>query len=288
MVAHETVAGPAVPAWGASTMLERRVLGYAPDMTNELAAIGFAAAGSSYEQGRPDYPAAVVEALVERLRIRADSRLLDVAAGTGKLARCFVGRADVMAAEPAAEMRAEFTRIQPGIPVVEAVAEALPFPDADMDVITVGTAFHWFDGPAALREFHRVLRPDGSLGLVWLQRDETVPWVDELVRLVDTYRPPEARRYSETPWQGAFGSAEGRRLFTPLEYEGFPFEFPVDRKTAVQRTASTSFVAAMSVAQRDEVLARVTAFLDAHPATRGLERIGLPHRAEVYWCRRLA
>src|SRR5688572_29354019 len=101
-------------------------------MTNEIAAIGFAAAGSSYERGRPDYPQDVVEALVEHLRLGEHSRLLDVASGTGKLARCFVGRAQVFAAEPAAEMRAEFARIQPGIPIVGAVAEALPFPDADM------------------------------------------------------------------------------------------------------------------------------------------------------------
>lgn len=256
-------------------------------MTNELAAIGFAAASSSYERGRPDYPAAVVEALSAHLGISAGSRLLDVAAGTGKLTRCFIGRAEVVAAEPAAEMRAEFARIQPGVPIVEAKAEALPFADADFDAISVGTAFHWFDGAAALREFHRVLRPGGGLGLVWLQRDETVPWVDELVRLVDTYRPPEARRYAETPWQAAFETDEGRRLFSPLEFEAIPFEFPVDRATAVQRTASTSFVAAMSAERRAEVLARVAEFLDTHPATRGLDRIGLPHTAEMYWCRRL-
>lgn len=256
-------------------------------MTNELAAIGFAAAGSSYEQGRPDYPPEVVAALVDHLGLTEHSRLLDVAAGTGKLTRCFVGRAQLLAAEPAAEMRAEFSRIQPGIPIVDAVAEALPFPDSDLDAITVGTAFHWFDGPAALREFHRVLKPGGGLGLVWLQRDETVPWVAELVQLVDTYRPPEARRYAETPWQGAFETSEGQALFAPLEYEAFPFEFLVDRATAVRRTASTSFVAAMPQAGRDEVLARVTALLDMHPSTRGLERIGLPHTAEVYWTRRL-
>lgn len=213
--------------------------------------------------------------------------MLDVATGTGKLARCFIGRARVTGVEPAAEMRAEFARIQPGLPIVDAVAESLPFPDADADAITVGTAFHWFDGPAALREFHRVLKPGGGLALIWLQRDETVPWVAELVALVDTYRPTEARRYAETPWQAAFESDEGRRLFSTLQYEEYPFEYPVDRQTALQRTASTSFVAAMPEERRNEVLARVTELIDTHPATRGLEQIGLPHVAEVYWCQRL-
>ncbi|MDA1010347.1 MAG: methyltransferase domain-containing protein, partial [Chloroflexi bacterium] len=223
-------------------------------MTNEIAAIGFAAAGSVYERGRPDYPPAVVDALVERLHLTPESRLLDVAAGTGKLTRCFVGRAEVVACEPAAEMRAEFARIQPAIAIHDGLAERLPFENASMDVITVGTAFHWFDGPAGLREFHRVLRPGGGLALVWLQRDESVPWMDALVRLVDTYRPAEARRYAETPWQAAFESDEGRAQFTPLQLFEFPFAYPVDRETAVQRTASTSFVAAMPEEQRAEVL----------------------------------
>jgi hypothetical protein len=76
-------------------------------------------------------------------------------------------------------------------------------------------------------------------------------------------------------------------LFTPLQYEEFPFEHQVDRATAVNRTASTSFVAALPPERRQEVLQRVQALLDEHPATRGLDTIGLPHIAEVYWTARI-
>jgi SAM-dependent methyltransferase len=256
-------------------------------MTNEIAAIGFNASGSRYERGRPDYPPAVVDLLVERLGLTPERRLLDVAAGTGKLTRCFLGRAEVRAVEPAEEMRIEFARIQPGIPILDGTAEALPLPDADVDAITVGTAFHWFDGPVALREFHRVLRPGGTLGLVWLQRDEAVPWMRDLLALVDSYRPADARRYAETPWEAAFETAEGRARFTSLEHATIGFTYAVDRATAVQRTATTSFVAAMPESQRAEVLARVTAFLDSHPDTADRPMVDLPHQAEVYWCRRV-
>ena len=255
-------------------------------MTNEIAQRGFAAATSVYERGRPDYPDEVIETFTRHLSLAPGSRLVDLASGSGKLARRFLDRAHVSAVEQAAEMCAEFARLQPGVPVIRGIAEALPLADASEDAVVIGTAFHWFDGPASLRELHRVLRPGGRLGLVWLQRDETVPWVDALVRLVDTHRPADARRYAETPWQAAFESDEGRALFSPLQFAAFPFAHEVDRETAVARTASTSFVAAMPPERRAEVLERVATLLDERPETRGLETIGIPHLAEVYWCER--
>jgi len=258
-------------------------------MTNEIAQIGFAASSSVYERGRPDYPAAVIDGLMETLRLTSTSRLLDLATGTGKLARGFIGRVDLVAAEPSVEMCTEFARIQPGVPLVGSVGEVLPFADGSLDAVTIGTAFHWFDGPVAVRELHRVLKPGGRVALLWLQRDESEGWVNDLVRLVDTYRPANARRYAETPWQAAWDTTDeaGRRLFTPLEFSQSPFEQPLERDAVVQRTASTSFVAAMDAEQRAEVLERVRDLLDTHEATRGRDVIGVPHQAEVYWAERI-
>ncbi len=41
-------------------------------------------------------------------------------------------------------------------------------------------AFHWFANMDSLKEIHRVLKPQGHLGLVWNQRDTQVDWVNAL------------------------------------------------------------------------------------------------------------
>lgn len=254
---------------------------------HDIAARGFAAAGEMYERGRPDYPPDAVTALVTHLGITAGARVVDLGAGTGKLTRRLVGTgARLVAVEPVADMRAACAQMLPDIPVVGASAEALPFRAGAVDAVVVGTAFHWFDGPAALWEVHRVLRPGGRLGLVWLARDETVEWVAELVQLVDAYKQGDPPRYTDGRWRRPFADPEGAALFTPLEAAQFPFAHQADRATAVARVASTSFVGVLSPQARQEVLRRAEALFDTHPATHGRETLHLPYRADVYWCAR--
>jgi SAM-dependent methyltransferase len=107
--------------------------------------------------------------LVERLGLGPGRVVVDLAAGTGKLARQLVpSGARVIAVEPLAEMRA---LIPAGIEVLEGTAESIPLPDASADAVTVAQAFHWFDAEAALREIGRVLRPGGLLALISNRRD---------------------------------------------------------------------------------------------------------------------
>ena len=53
------------------------------------------------------------------------------------------------------------------LPIVrECAAEELPFADSSVDLVTVMTAFHWFDRSRFLLEAHRVLKPRGCLALL--------------------------------------------------------------------------------------------------------------------------
>jgi ubiquinone/menaquinone biosynthesis C-methylase UbiE len=62
-------------------------------------------------------------------------------------------------------------------------AEQLPFDDGALDAVVTTSAFHFFDQPAALREFHRVLAPGGMVAVAalstrqpWLQAPAASKW----------------------------------------------------------------------------------------------------------------
>lgn len=66
---------------------------------------------------------------------------------TGKLTQQLVARGvDVVALEPDPDMQAVLRRVLPDVELHEGFAEDIPLADASVDAITVGQAFHWFDG----------------------------------------------------------------------------------------------------------------------------------------------
>ena len=118
-------------------------------------------------------------AMVEGLGLGAGERLLDVACGTGSVARLATARGcDVTALDQSAEMLT--TARASGLSVLRATAERLPVPDATFDALTFTYLLRYVADPAAcMRELVRVLRPGGRIGMVEFGRPRGfagVPW----------------------------------------------------------------------------------------------------------------
>ena len=119
----------------------------------------FDGVADAYRRARPTYPSAAVAWVLE---IAPGRRVVDLAAGTGKLTQVLVSEgADVVAVEPLDRMRAALEQTVPGVRALAGTAEQIPLPDASADAVFVAQAFHWFDGPRALEEIARVLVPGG-------------------------------------------------------------------------------------------------------------------------------
>jgi len=220
---------------------------------------------------------------VRALGIGPGRRVLDMAAGTGKLTRELVPTgAEVVAVEPVDGMRAELAAALPGVRVLAGTAERIPLPDGAVDAVTVAQAFHWFDGPTALAEIHRVLAEGRRLGLVWNVMDRDVAWVDAVQRLVHAHRGASPW-YTDRGWRRAF---EDQPWFGPLTAETVRNVQVVEPEGVVDRIASVSFIATLEPAAQKAVLDEVRGVVATHPETRGKRTIEIPYRTELFWCDR--
>ena len=241
--------------------------------SREARAESFGVVADAYERARPGYPDEAVRWLVGD----APARVLDLAAGTGKLTRQLAAAGhDVVAVEPSPEMLAHLRVAVPAATALVGRAESIPLPDASVDAVTVGQAFHWFDPPAALPEIARVLRPGGALGLVWNTRDEREPWVRRLSELIGS-ESVEGDEPEELL------AASG--LFGPLEARVFAHAQRLDRPLLLELVSSRSHCAVRPPEERADVLAAVGRLVD-EVASEG--EVVLPYATNAYRARRIA
>jgi SAM-dependent methyltransferase len=135
-----------------------------------------------YERGRPGYP----EQVVDLADLAPSATALELAAGTGKLTHQLVSRiAHVVAVEPDPGMRRMLVAGCPGVEAIDGTAEQIPLADDAVDAVFVAQAFHWFDHESALMEIARVLRPGGTLVVVWnVANGSVVPSITAVEKLL--------------------------------------------------------------------------------------------------------
>ena len=248
---------------------------------HSAAAEGFAAGAGAYAAGRPGYPIEIEGWLRDDLALAPGRSALDLGAGTGKfLSRLRATGAKIFAVEPVAEMRASLVAANPDVVALAGTAENIPLPDAGLDAIVCAQSFHWFATTAALAEIRRVLKAGGVLGLVWNVRDESVGWVAEITRLLEPYEG-ETPRFGSGRWRDVF-PAEG---FSALKERRFPHAHvgPPER-VIVDRTLSTSFVAALPTDERDRLAARIRELIAATPSLAEKPEVAYPYETRAFSC----
>jgi len=142
----------------------------------------FSDRAEDYVKYRPHYLPDVVRALQEACGLRREHLIADVGCGTGLLAKIFLESGNrVIGVEPNREMRLageEYLASYPNFSMVDGSAEATTLPDASVDFVIAGQAFHWFRPPEARIEFARIVKPQGWAVLVWHDRDtESTPFL---------------------------------------------------------------------------------------------------------------
>jgi len=126
------------------------------------------------------------EPVLDAASVDGGHRVLDVACGTGVLARAAHRRVGpggaTVGLDPSPGMLTVAEDLQPAIEWRRGVAEALPFPDASFDRVVSQFGMMFFsDRTAAVREMLRVLVPDGRLAVaVWDALERTPAYAIEV------------------------------------------------------------------------------------------------------------
>ena len=204
----------------------------------------FAGLADLYAKCRPSYAPAAVDYIMAYCGLDKDSVLVDIGSGTGISARLFAQRGvTVIGVEPNAEMRAR-AKGEPfpadlRAPIYQdGRGEATRLPDGKANAVLAAQAFHWCEPESALREFHRILKPDGWVILLWNERDESDPFTKAYGAVVRT--TPDAAAV-EIPRGQAGEPLLTNPLFQDASRVLFHFEQELDEEGLLGRAFSASY-----------------------------------------------
>lgn len=248
-------------------------------MTDREKSTSFGQAASAYESGRPGYSTEAVGWLLGAVREPGRAlRVADVGAGTGKLTRTVVELgADVVAIDPDADMLAALRENVRGVPTFAGTAEHLPLPDAGLDAVVMGQAWHWVDVERGSLEIARVLRSGGSLGLIWNIRDDDVEWVRRLT---------EAMGGSNAEVLLATTGPRVAEPFGALEHRTWRWERRITLPQLRDLVVSRSDIITAGAEQRARIDAAVDGVVASVPELADGGSVALPYVTHAFRARR--
>ena len=217
---------------------------------------------------------------------RPDDRVLDVACGTGIVARRIAPRVlSATGLDTNAAMLAVARAADPAVRWVEADAAAIPLPDASFDLVLCQQGVQFFgDRAAALRELRRVLAPGGRLAIAaWRAPEHNPGWL-RLAEALDRHVGPETGAAMRSPF--VLGGAELRALLADfgdvaLRIEILPVRFPSARDLLLQEEAASPMAGALAALSDAQHGALVRDFADAMIAYTDDAGVTFPMEAHV-------
>jgi ubiquinone/menaquinone biosynthesis C-methylase UbiE len=178
--------------------------------------------------------------LLDAVALAPGERLLDLACGTGIVARVahqrLGGTGRIVGIDLSPAMLAVARRLAPAIEWRAGPAEALPLSDGEQfDVVVCQQGLQFFpDRPAALREIRRALAPGGRVGCSTWRPDEELPVLRQLRRIAESHTGPISDR--------RHGFGEAGPLEALLREAGFTAVRSQTARRSIQFPDGASFI----------------------------------------------
>jgi SAM-dependent methyltransferase len=219
-----------------------------------------------YRRWRPGYPPELVPWLKAHCGLMPGAIVADIGSGTGLFTRELLATGLIVhAVEPNAGMRAVAEAAlasERNFRSYDGTAEHSNLRAASVQLVTAAQAFHWFDPPAARREFARILQPGGQVALIWNLRRNDTPFLAGYEALLREHAPEYTR--SGRPAQA--DPAVLAHFFSGGVYSGcdFAYEQHFDREGLCGRLLSSSYAPAPGQPGHDAMIAALHALFGEH------------------------
>jgi len=178
----------------------------------------FSDRAQDYFKYRPRYQLEVVDALKTACGLSPTHLIADIGCGTGFTAEPLLRNGNrVIGIEPNREMREvgeRFLASYANFEMREGAAEHTGLPDASIDFIIAGQAFHWFPLQETRPEFVRILKPNGWVVLIWQDRStDATPFL----RAYEAFLQRHAVDYAEVAHRKVANPEVLSEFFAPQE-----------------------------------------------------------------------
>jgi ubiquinone/menaquinone biosynthesis C-methylase UbiE len=206
------------------------------------------------------------ELTLDALQLAPGDRVLDIACGTGIVARLAAerlgGGARVVGVDVSPDMLAVARAAAPGIDWREGNAGALPLGDGEQfDVVVCQQGLQFFpDKPAAVAEMRRALAEGGRLAVATWRSDDEIPFFRELRRVGERHLGPVAdQRHSfgdAAPLEAllrdaGLGDVRVRTVSRIIRFDG---DAPLRRMNAMALTGMSAAAKGMAESERQRVV----------------------------------
>jgi SAM-dependent methyltransferase len=221
----------------------------------------------NYIKYRPGYPPDLYVYLQTHAKLPPGAPVADIGSGTGLLSTLFLEHGHPLyAIEPNAEMRLAGEALlasDPNFTSLDGRAEAIPLPDAAVDLVVSGQAFHWFEPLAAKAEFSRILRPGGHAALIWNDwTPDLSPFLADYHSLLSTY----GTDYAQVARQNESTQTRMAAFFAPGEpiLATFPNQQRFDFEGLRGRLLSSSYAPLPGHPDYTSMLAALESIFERH------------------------
>ena len=236
----------------------------------------FSDRAQEYARYRPSHSEAAIAVILDGLTSSSQLVAADIGAGTGiasrQLGDCGI---KVMAVEPNKAM-IKAAAYHPLVEFKLGTAENTTLADNSVDLVTSFQAFHWFDPLPTLQEFHRILKPNGRLALVWSMWDESDTFTHELSELVTNASDTTAKHQN---WEFKVGSLPENKYFSKSDRHEFSYRELRNLTDIIGLVESQGFIP-LSGTKHEQLINNLKKLYQKW--SKNQAHVSLAYRTEVY------